>query len=208
MNGKEQIGIVKKIIGVTGGVGAGKSSVLNILEKEFHACVIIADEVGRKLMEPGQTCYDRIVETFGREMVLDDGRLDREQLSQLVFQDKKQLEALNAIVHPAVKAEIKRLTAESESRLIVIEAALLIEEGYRELCDELWYVYVPAQERIKRLYENRGYSEVKSYAIISNQLSDTQFRQNCDFLLDNSRSIEATRSQIEKRLAESGIQAS
>ncbi len=197
---------MKRIIGVTGGVGAGKSSVLKILEDEFHACVIIADEVGRELMEPGHGCYDQVVEAFGEEMLLPDRRLDREKLGDLVFQDKEKLAVLNGIVHPAVKEEIRRQASRSGSSLVVIEAALLVEEGYREICDELWYVYVPAQERIKRLYENRGYSEVKSYAIISNQLSDTQFRQSCDFLLDNSRSIEETRRQIEKRLSESGIQ--
>ena len=106
----------------------------------------------------------------------------------------------------AVRREIDE-AEESGEKLVVIEAALLIEAGYRELCDELWYIYVPAQERVKRLYENRGYSEVKSYAIMSNQLSDSQFRRGCDFLVDNGRSLEETRKQIVKRLAKMGIEA-
>ena len=196
---------MKMVIGVTGGVGAGKSTVLNILKEEFHAHLIMADEIGRALMEPGRVCFGQIAEAFGEDMLKEDGKLDREKLSELVFQDQEKLRHLNGIVHPQVKKAVRQeidRAAKDGTELIVIEAALLIEAGYRELCDELWYIYVPAQERVKRLYENRGYSEVKSYAIMSNQLSDSQFRRGCDFLVDNGRSLEETRQQIAKRLAE------
>lgn len=196
---------MKKIIGVTGGVGAGKSSVLEILKTDFHAGIIVADEVGRALMEPGQICYRQIIEAFGTGFLTEEGRLDRARLADVVFQDQEKLERLNQIVHPQVKEAVRQQVKTCQETLVVIEAALLVEAGYREICDELWYVYVPAQERIKRLYEKRGYSEFKSYAIISNQLSDTAFRQNCDFLLDNSRSLAQTRQQIEKRLKETGV---
>lgn len=199
---------VKKVIGVTGGVGAGKSTVLHILKEEFYAHVIMADEIGRALMEPGQVCFGQIVEAFGRDIVRADGTLDREKLSELVFQEQEKLGRLNGIVHPqvkqAVRQEIDRAVKEG-IELVVIEAALLIEAGYRDICDELWYIYVPAQERVKRLYENRGYSEIKSYAVMSNQLSDSQFRRGCDFLVDNGRSLEETRGQIAERLAGMGF---
>lgn len=201
---------VKKVIGVTGGVGAGKSTVLNILKEEFCGHVIMADEIGRELMEPGQVCFGQIVEAFGEDMLREDGKLDREKLSVLVFADQTKLNRLNGIVHPrvkqAVRQEIDRAAGDGKE-LVIIEAALLIEAGYRDICDELWYIYVPAQERVKRLYENRGYSEVKSYAIMSNQLSDSQFRRGCDFLVDNGRSLEETRKQIAERLAGMGFGA-
>lgn len=199
---------VKKVIGITGGVGAGKSTVLNILKEEFHAHIIMADEIGRALMEPGQACFGQIVEAFGEDILREDGKLDREKLSELVFQDQEKLGWLNGIVHPQVKAAVRQeidKAAVDGTGLVVIEAALLIEAGYRDICDELWYIYVPAQERVKRLYENRGYSEVKSYAIMSNQLSDSQFRRECDFLVDNGRSLEEARQQIVKRLAGMGV---
>ncbi len=191
-------------------MGAGKSTVLHLLKNEFHGHVIMADEIGRELMEPGQACFEKITEAFGTGVLGEDGRLDREKLAELVFQDQEKLACLNGIVHPQVKQAVRREIDEAEEsgeKLVVIEAALLIEAGYRELCDELWYIYVPAQERVKRLYENRGYSEVKSYAIMSNQLSDSQFRRGCDFLVDNGRSLEETRKQIVKRLAKMGIEA-
>ena len=194
---------MKNVIGITGGVGAGKSTVLNILKEEFHAYIIMADEIGRALMEPGQVCFGQIVEIFGKSILREDGKLDREKLSELVFQDQEKLDRLNGIVHPQVKQAVRQEIDQAKKdgkALIVIEAALLIEAGYRDICDELWYIYVPAQERVKRLYENRGYSEVKSYAIMSNQLSDSQFRRGCDFLVDNGRSLEETRQQIAKRL--------
>ena len=185
-------------------MGAGKSAVLSILKEEFHGHVIMADEIGRELMEPGQACFGQIVELFGESILREDGKLDREKLSELVFQDQEKLSRLNAIVHPQVKQAVRQeidRAAKDGAELVVIEAALLIEAGYRDICDELWYIYVPAQERVKRLYENRGYSEVKSYAIMSNQLSDSQFRRECDFLVDNGRSLEEARQQIVKRLA-------
>lgn len=201
---------VKKVIGVTGGVGAGKSTVLNILKEEFHGHVIMADEIGRALMEPGQACFGQIVEAFGEGILREDGKLNREKLSELVFQDQEKLGRLNGIVHPQVKQAVRQeidRAAKDGKELVVVEAALLIEAGYQDICDELWYIYVPAQERVKRLYENRGYSEVKSYAIMSNQLSDSQFRRGCDFLVDNARSLEETRGQIAKRLTRMGFTA-
>jgi len=189
---------------VTGGIGAGKSSVLKILEEEFDAHVILADEVGKRLMEPGESCYEQIKQVFGEEMLKSDKSIDRAKLGDLVFQNQEHLAVLNGIIHPAVKEAIRKEISGSGKELVIIEAALLIEDHYDQMCDELWYIYVPTQERVKRLYENRGYSEVKSYAIISNQLSDTEFRRHCDFLLDNSRSLDDTREQIRRKFGWAG----
>ena len=185
-----------KVIGITGGVGAGKSTVLEILEKDYHAQIIKADEVAHLLMQPGQACYQEIINTFGAEIVSKDKSFNKKAISDLIFKNKENQEIMNHIVHPAVKAKIKEMIQESSYELIIVEAALLIEAGFRDICDEFWYIYVSTQERVKRLYEKRGYSEVKSYSMIQNQLSHAQFLQNCEHLIDNSGSIEETRKEI------------
>ena len=153
------------ILGITGGVGCGKSAVLNILEKEYGAYVIQADLVAHELMEPGQTSYLAIVEHFGCEILTEDGHIDRKALGAIVFADEEKLSLLNSLTHPAVKEEIKRriqmhlfevvdrelveqmsafdghhpiVRSKDNCVLIVIEAALLLEDHYDEICDEIW----------------------------------------------------------------------
>lgn len=185
-----------KVIGITGGVGAGKSTVLEILEKDYHAQIIQADEVAHLLMKPGQVCYQEIIDAFGDEIVSEDKSFNKRAISDLIFKNKENQEVMNRIVHPAVKAKIKEMIQESSYELIVVEAALLIEAGFRDICDEFWYIYVSTQERVKRLYEKRGYSEVKSYSMIQNQLSHAQFLKHCEHVVDNSGTIEDTRKEI------------
>lgn len=191
---------MKRVIGVTGGVGAGKSTVLNILKEDYNADVIVADQVAHTLMKPGQECYRQIVQTFGKDILAEDGTLDKDKVSELIFSDTDKKNQMNGIVHPAVRKEIERLIAQSQAKLIVLEAALLIETGYRDICDQYWYIYVSTQERVKRLYEQRGYSEFKSYSIIFNQLTHEEFRRNCDVLIDNGGTVEETRKQIHEFL--------
>lgn len=191
-----------KIIGVTGGVGSGKSTVLDFLEKEYGAYIIMADEIGRKLMEPEGVCFDRIVKAFGEAVLTEDGRLNRGLLSERIFSDSEARDILDGIVHPAVKKEIQSKVDSIKSRytggnfLVVIEAALLIEESYDLICDELWYIYASVETRIKRLKEYRGYSEDKSLSIMKNQLSDEMMRKYCVVTIDNSGNFEDTRSQL------------
>ncbi|MDD7391176.1 MAG: dephospho-CoA kinase [Lachnospiraceae bacterium] len=192
----------KLVIGITGGVGAGKSTVLNILQKEYQAEIILTDQVAHELMQPGTSCYEEIVKVLGTEILAEDGTFDKVKLGNLMFNDKNTVAMVNQIVHPAVRKETAARIEASRKKLIVIESALLIEANFKPLCDEIWYVYVSTQERVKRLYEQRGYSEVKSYSIIYNQLSHEQFRRNCDRLVDNGASREYTRRQIREFMKE------
>ena len=140
-----------KILGVTGGVGAGKSTVLKYLEEAYGACVIQADQVGHEVMEPGETAYEKILRQ--------DLRIDRGILGAIVFADPDKLKALNAIVHPAVKKEILRRIAWAEAEgkaCTVVEAALFLEEKYDAFCGETWYIYTNEDERRRRLRESRG----------------------------------------------------
>ena len=186
----------KLVIGITGGVGAGKSTVLNILKREYHAEIILTDLVAHELMQPGTACYEKLVAVLGTDVLAEDGTFDKVKLGQIMFNNKETMGTVNRIVHPAVREEVAGRIEASSRKRIVIESALLIEANFKPLCDEIWYVYVSTQERVKRLYEQRGYSEVKSYSIIYNQLSHEQFRRYCDRLIDNSSSREYTRRQI------------
>lgn len=186
-------------IGITGGVGAGKSTVLGILEKEFDAYVIQADLLGHVLMEPGEECYDAVIALFGKEIIKKDKTIDRRRISDVVFTDKDMLLKLNGIIHPAVKQRILRLISEQREagrKLCVVEAALFLEERYQEFCDEVWYVYTEEEIRIQRLMESRGYSRDKSLGIIRNQVSDQVFRENTDYVIENNGDLEDTRRQI------------
>lgn len=192
-----------KIIGVTGGVGSGKSTVLGFLRKEYGAHIIMADEVGRRLMEPEGECFAEIVKIFGEDILTDEGILNREQLSERIFNNPKERELLDGIVHPAVKKEICGEIEYLKSNytggnfLVVIEAALLIEERYDLVCDELWYIYSSREIRTARLKASRGYSEEKSLSIMRNQLSDEVMRRTCAVTIDNSGDFEDTRRQLE-----------
>ena len=118
------------------------------------------------------------MELFGKEILTGDGRLDREEISRRVFRDRELLERLNAIVHPAVKAYIRRAMEKERQAgtpFFIVEAALLLEDKYDEICDELWYIYADEETRIQRLMKNRGYTEEKSRRIIANQLGREEF---------------------------------
>ena len=132
-----------RVIGVTGGVGSGKSFVLNYIEEHFDARVVMADDVGHLLMMPVQAGYEPVVRLFGDWIVNEDGSLNRETIAQIVFDKKDMLEKLNKIIHPAVKKyiirEIERSKKE-ETEFFFIEAALLLEDNYDEIYDEMWYI--------------------------------------------------------------------
>lgn len=191
-----------KVLGITGGVGSGKSLVLDCLETEFGACICQMDETAKLLQKRGTKCFREIVRHFGEEIVGPDGELNREKLAGIVFSDEDQLEALNEIVHPAVlehvKCEIDRKSAEG-IRLYVVEAALL-SDTFRILSDELWYIYVREDVRRERLKASRGYTDEKITRMIASQPSEEQFRAACDVVIDNSGEFEETKRQIGERL--------
>lgn len=192
------------VIGVTGGVGAGKSFVLSIMEKEFDAKLLYADDIAHQLTEPGHSCYERIVAEFGSEILKQDKTIDRKKLADIVFENSIALKKLNHIVHPMVKeyiqGEISCIRLEYPAKIIVIEAALLIEDHYDEICDELWYVKAKEEIRRKRLKESRGYSDEKIDKIIKNQLKESEYEENCQKIINNNENIEKTRQEIKNAL--------
>lgn len=191
-------------LGITGGVGAGKSTILGFLEEEYHAFVLKADEVGHLLMDPGQECYEAVVALFGKEVVKkEDKTIDRRRVSDVVFSHPEKLEKLNGIIHPAVKRYILRMIEKKKEEgcaLCVVEAALLLEEQYQDFCDEVWYIHTDKEIRIRRLMESRGYTREKSESIIDKQVSEDFFRANTDFVVDNSGTKEKAQAAVQDRL--------
>lgn len=189
-----------KVIGITGGVGTGKSEVLNYLEQKHGAVVCQADLVARNLEKKNTICYRQIVEHFGEGILAENGRIDREKLAKVVFSDGEERKKLNAIVHPAVKKRILGLIREQEKKgteLFVLEAALLLEDHYDEICDETWYIYAEDDVRRKRLKLSRGYGDERIDGIFQSQKSRDEFLKRCDRAVDNSRSFDDTRTQLD-----------
>lgn len=188
-----------KIIGITGGVGAGKSTVLNYLKEKYDAFVIQADLVGHKVMEPGERCYESVTELFGKEIIKENKTIDRKRVADVVFSKRELLEKLNQIIHPAVREYIleklkqERLTGR---KLCVVEAALLLEEQYQNFCDEVWYIHTDQEIRIRRLMESRGYTREKAENIIKNQATEEFFRLHADYVVENNGNLERTYQQI------------
>ena len=197
--------ISMRFIGITGGVGAGKSAILSYLAEKPKTKVMLADEIAHDLMEPGTDCYNQIVERFaGEDIHAENGSFDRGKLAQVIFGNPAKREAMNAIVHPAVKEFVRQQYAfeveKGELELLVLEAALLIEEDYGEICDELWYIYTSEANRRKRLKESRGYSDEKIDNIFKSQLNEKEFRESTQVTIDNNGDLEETYQQIEKAL--------
>ena len=194
-----------KFIGITGGVGAGKSAILDYLKNKPDTKVMLADEIAHELMMPGTQCYDRLKAEFGTEDIYQkDGFFDRIKLAQVIFSDDEKRKKLNGIVHPAVRKYVIGQAAyerkEGNIKLLVLEAALLIEEHYDEICDELWYIYTSEENRRIRLKKQRNYSDEKISEIFNSQLTDEKFRKACRVVIDNNGTIEAAAAQIEAAL--------
>ena len=191
-----------KVLGITGGVGSGKSEVLNYLREAYGAVVCQMDETAKRLQEKGTGCFRKIAETFGPEIIGADGELDRKKLGARVFSDPEHLRLLNSIVHPevlrSVSADIRKHTEEG-TPLYVVEAALLPDVG-GELCDEIWYIYASEEVRRERLKASRHYSDEKITDMIASQPSEETFRRACTAVIDNSGPFENTERQIGERL--------
>ena len=192
-----------KVIGITGGVGCGKSMVMDFLAREYGAEILKADSVGHLLMEPGMPCYVQMREHFGDRILKPDGTIDRPAVAAIVFSDDRELAFQNALMHPAIRNYILQKIKEAERNgksCFFVEAALFFEDPYDDFCDEVWYIYADAAVRRKRLIENRGYSAQKIQEITGQQMTEEEFRSRTSFTIDNSGSPEKTEQQIRERM--------
>ncbi len=184
------------IIGIVGGVGCGKSTVLTYLKEKYNAYIIEADKVAKEIMEKGNEVYNKVIKEFPESLDKDDN-IDRKKLAEIVFNDAKKLEILNNITHPGTIKEITDRINNSSNQLVIVESAILIGSGIDKMCDEIWYVYCDLEKRIKRLMDSRGYSEEKTRNVIMNQMSEEEFNRVSDEFIDNSNSEEETHEQID-----------
>lgn len=195
-----------KVIGITGGVGAGKTKLLSYIAEHYNCRILLADEAANALKEPGMACYDQIVRLLGREILNEDMTINRAKMAEGIFADAQLLTQVNEILHPAVKAYIlEQIKLEREKGLIeffFLEAALLIECGYQKIVDELWYISAAEEVRRARLKSARGYTDEKIDRIISVQLSEEDYKSQCDFIIDNSREEQWAYEQIDRKMGE------
>ncbi len=195
-----------KVIGITGGVGAGKSEILSYIKKHYNCRILLADEAAHRVKEKGQPCYEKLVTLLSDEILDETGNINKVKMSEKIFSSRELLAEVNGIIHPAVKELIlSAIQKERERRIhdfFFIEAALLIEEGYLDYVDEMWYIYAREEVRRKRLKESRGYSDEKINQIMSSQLKEADFRRYCSVVIDNSDSLTESRRQIDEKLGE------
>lgn len=192
-----------KVIGITGGVGCGKSMVMDFLAEEYGAEILKADSVGHLLMEPGMPCYVQMREHFGDSILKPDGTIDRPAVAAIVFADEKELAFQNGLMHPAIRNYILQKIEEAKNcgkSCFFVEAALFFEDHYDDFCDEVWYIYADAKVRRDRLAQNRGYSVQKIQEIMQQQMTEEEYIRRTDFTVDNSGSPEQTYKQIRERM--------
>lgn len=190
----------KQVIGITGGIGCGKSVVMSILEEEYGAYVLLSDLVGHELMVPGAVNYNAIVETFGTEILLENGEIDRKKLGSIVFGNPEKLALLNSITHPNIMKEIRnRIDAalsDSAYQMVCLESALLFETELADYCDQTWYVYADEEVRINRLIAGRGYTREYCVSVMNKQKNEEYYRKKANVVIDNSGDTCKTRAQI------------
>lgn len=191
-----------KTVGITGGVGAGKSKVLEYISNNCNCKIVLADELAKELERKGNVCYQALIDLLGSEILDEEGEIIPKAMASKIFADSSLLAKVNEIVHPAVKNAVVEIISDERNKneidYFFLEAALLIECGYRDILDELWYIRVTEDVRRIRLKESRGYSDEKIDAIISSQLSDESFIANTDYVIDNSGDFKLTAEQIDK----------
>ncbi len=193
-----------KVIGLTGGVGSGKSLAAQILKEEFHARLLITDNLGHVAMELGSVGHQKIVQRFGEEILLEDGSINREALAAVIFRDEEARKDLNGIIHPLVLEYIENYIQDRKDQrgIIVLESAILFESGCDKFCEEIWYVSVSEEVRKQRLAKNRGYTEEKSTSIMAKQLSEEEFLSRCHVVIENNGTQEALVEQIREKKKE------
>ncbi|CAM3488463.1 dephospho-CoA kinase [Brevibacillus invocatus] len=192
------------ILGLTGGIATGKSTVTGML-RERGIPVIDADQIAREVVEPGKPAYDAIVGHFGRDILLEDGQIDRKKLGEIVFSDESERQKLNAIVHPEVRRVMREEaeTAEKNGASIVfMDIPLLFESKLQYMVEKIVVVYAPAAMQLARMMERDELEEEQAQKRLRAQFPIDQKREEADFLIDNSRTREETERQVENMLAE------
>jgi dephospho-CoA kinase len=190
-----------KVIGLTGGIGSGKSLVANILRDKYKAYILDTDSIAKAQMEPGGASYEEVVNYIGESILETDGRINRSKLASIIFDDKDKRLKINEITHPKVleqvKAEIQAVRDSGTVPYLLVETALMMEAGYDYICDEVWYVYASEEERRERLKRDRSYTDEKINSIFQNQSKEEAFRKTFSKVVENVGDIRLLEEQVD-----------
>jgi dephospho-CoA kinase len=190
-----------KTIGLTGGIGSGKSTVSQLLG-ELGAFIIDADKVGHEIYLPGKEAWKQVTAAFGQDILAPDQTIDRKKLGAIVFSGEEQRKKLNSIVHPLMFTDIDRRIKEKRTegfiKPIVVEAAILIEANWLPLADEVWLVVTNKGAVIDRVAAQRGMSAKDTEARIASQLSDAERRKYATLVIENDGSIDDLKQKVQQ----------
>lgn len=192
-------GVIMKVIGLTGGIASGKSTVSKIL-KELGAYIIDADIVSKEIMLKGSRAYDDLIDTFGIDILKEDKEIDRKKLGNIVFADSFKLKELDDITHPHIIKRIKDIIElereHGNKKAIVLDAALLIEMRLFYMVDEVWLVVVDRKTQIKRLMERDNLTYENALNRIKSQMSIEDKMKYADFIINNCKGIDSIKKQV------------
>ena len=187
-----------KVIGLTGGIGSGKSTVSQFLA-ELGAVILNADEVGHKAFKPNTEIWRKVVAAFGRQIVTPDGNIDRKKLGNIVFGNPESLFRLNQIMHPRMYALVKNQLEEYRrqgTRVVVLEAPLLLEAGWTPLVDEVWVTVASEATVLRRLQEQKGLSGEEALARIRSQLPSAERIRRADVVINTDCDLDELKSKV------------
>ena len=186
-------------IGLTGGIGTGKSTVAAMLTT-LGAETVDADGFGRRAYQANTSAYDEVVRVFGQEVVSADGEIDRRRLGEIVFADRWKLAALTGIVWPEIRVALQHhitgMAARDGTPALVVEAAVLLEAGWDDLCDEVWVVTSPEDDVLERLHSHRGITRDIARARMRAQMSPAERERRADVMIPNDGSLEALKRTL------------
>ena len=200
-------GALMKVIGLTGGIASGKSTVSSHL-RSLGASVIDADKVAWELAEPGKAIWQAYRHRYGDEVINEDGTLNRQAVADRVFADKEELNWMNSMAHPLIKEEIGRRMsniAQQPISAVVLDVPLLLESGWDALTDEVWLVYVSPGLQLKRLMERNDFSEAEARRRIASQMSMEEKLKMADVVIDNNGTLEELRRKVTEIWARSAL---
>lgn len=183
------------IVGLTGGIASGKSTVSSLF-KEFGIKIVDADLTAKKISERAEV-IDEVVKVFGREILSDEGNIDRAKLKEIVFSDKNKLSQLNGIIHPKVREEFKKIKENaSKNDIIIFDVPLLFETGMDKICDTVVLVYVNRELQIKRMLERDGISRELAEKIIDAQMSLEEKINKSEIHIENNGTLDELREKV------------
>ncbi len=187
----------KRVLGLTGGIATGKTLVSSFF-RELGAEVIDADEIARLIVQKGSPVLNRIEEAFGKEVFLEDGSLNRKRLRELIISDPEKRMLLNSITHPVIIAKEEELVEKSQSDIVIVDAALLIESGSYKRFKEIILVYAPFEVQLARLMKRDNMDKESAEAFIKTQMDIEEKRKYADYIIDNSNGREYTKQQVKE----------